>query len=276
MHLEHFKPHIGLRTLKTALAVMLAIAVADAYGATDSRLVFAMLGAMLTMEPTFRDAFLTFIFRTVGVLLGAVMGVLLQMLPLPQLVSIGIGVVLLITLYNVLHVHYSPLMPCLILVMLFVESNLHPWEYAFGRVWDTAIGMVIGLAINMLVLPYDNSKIIFRLLQELEVSLDTYLRKAEDNALTPEDEAAIRQQVASVQRGIVLYADQKLFLRLRRQRQLLARFRQVEMILSNSLAHVQILWQLPPEETQIFQYHRQQLQQQRELLQQLLNETKTA
>ena len=105
MHLQMQKPHIGLRTVKTAVAVVLAMAVAEAYGATDSRLVFAMLGAMLTMEPTFRDAFQTFIFRTVGVLVGAVMGVLLQMLPLPELAAIGIGVVLLITGYNVLQIH---------------------------------------------------------------------------------------------------------------------------------------------------------------------------
>ena len=37
---------IGLRTLKTVAAVLAAMVIVDAYGATASKLIFAMLGAM--------------------------------------------------------------------------------------------------------------------------------------------------------------------------------------------------------------------------------------
>ena len=270
MHLQMQKPHIGLRTVKTAVAVVLAMAVAEAYGATDSRLVFAMLGAMLTMEPTFRDAFQTFIFRTVGVLVGAVMGVLLQMLPLPELAAIGIGVVLLITGYNVLRIHYSPLMPCLILVMLFVEADLHPWQYAFGRVWDTAIGMAIGLSINMLVFPYDNSKLIRKELQAVDRDIQHYRRRAEAGEPLEDNLEGIRRQVLAISSGITQYSKQKLFLHLRRQEQQLKLFRECETVVFNALACVRILQQVQPEEQQIIQYHTRQLQQHHEQLQQLL------
>lgn len=270
MHLQMQKPHIGLRTVKTAVAVVLAMAVADAYGATDSRLVFAMLGAMLTMEPTFRDAFQTFIFRTVGVLVGAVMGVLLQMLPLPDLAAIGIGVVLLITGYNVLRIHYSPLMPCLILVMLIVEADLHPWQYAFGRVWDTAIGMTIGLSINMLVFPYDNAKTILRELQAVDRDIEQYRRRAEAGEPLEDNLEVIRRQVLTVSGGIAQYGKQKLFLQLRRQEKRLQVFRECETVVYNALAYVRILQQVQPEEQAVMAYHTQKLRQQHERLQQLL------
>lgn len=37
---------IGLRTIKTAVAVVISMIIVDAYGATTSKLIFAMLGAM--------------------------------------------------------------------------------------------------------------------------------------------------------------------------------------------------------------------------------------
>ncbi len=270
MHLQMQKPHIGLRTVKTAVAVMLAMAVAELYGATDSRLVFAMLGAMLTMEPTFRDAFQTFIFRTVGVLVGAVIGVLLQMLPLPELAAIGIGVVLLITGYNVLRIHYSPLMPCLILVMLFVEADLHPWQYAFGRVWDTAIGMAIGLSINMLVFPYDNSKRLLRQLQAVDRDIEHYRSLVEAGEPLEDDFEAIRRQVLTISSGVEQYSKQKLFLHLRRQARQLQVFRECETVVLNALAYVRILQQVQPEEQEVIQHHTQKLRQQHEKLQRLL------
>ena len=43
---KHSRFRIGLRTMKTAAAVVIAMIVVDAYGATTSKLIFAMLGAM--------------------------------------------------------------------------------------------------------------------------------------------------------------------------------------------------------------------------------------
>ena len=40
------KVSIGLRTVKTAAAILAAMVIVDQFGATSSRLIFAMLGAM--------------------------------------------------------------------------------------------------------------------------------------------------------------------------------------------------------------------------------------
>jgi len=46
-HGHHFP--IGLRTAKSALAVMLALLVVEHYGATGSKLIFALIGALSAM-----------------------------------------------------------------------------------------------------------------------------------------------------------------------------------------------------------------------------------
>ena len=112
------KIHIGPRTVKTAVAVLIAMVIVDALGTTDSRLIFAMLGAMAAMEPTFKASLESCLTQIVGVFFGALMGAGLMLLPIPGLLAACIGIVLVITVYNVLGVRFAPGLPCLIVVMM--------------------------------------------------------------------------------------------------------------------------------------------------------------
>ena len=90
------KVSIGLRTVKTAVAILAAMVIVDQFGATSSRLIFAMLGAMSAVQPTFRDSLETSAAQIVGVVYGALAGVLLTMLPVSPLTAVGVGVIALI------------------------------------------------------------------------------------------------------------------------------------------------------------------------------------
>ena len=48
---KHKRIHIGLRTAKTAAAVIISMLIVELYGATSSKLIFAMLGAMAASIP---------------------------------------------------------------------------------------------------------------------------------------------------------------------------------------------------------------------------------
>ena len=153
MKLRQPKFHIGLRTIKTTVAVIISMIIVQFLGTSDSRLIFAMLGAMAAVEPTFLESVESSLTQIIGVIFGAVVAVLLQFLDLHPLVTAGIGIVLVITLYNAFHIRFSPGLPCLIVVMLCVEPMDKPFFYALERVWDTAIGLVVGMILNMLVFP---------------------------------------------------------------------------------------------------------------------------
>ena len=113
---------IGMRTLKTVTAVILAMVIVDHFGTSSSKLIFAMLGAMAAMQPTLLDSLKACVTDIVGVLFGALMGVVLLMLPMHPLARIGIGMIAVICVYNGLRVRFSPSLPCFIVVMLCTWS----------------------------------------------------------------------------------------------------------------------------------------------------------
>ena len=155
---KYVRLRIGLRTVKTTAAVIASMMLVDRLGISDSRLIFAMLGAMAAVQPTFKESVASCLTQIVGVLFGAVAGLLLRLLPGPDLVAVGTGMVLVITLYHSLRIPYSPSLPCFVVVMVCITPDVHPIIYAGERIWETAIGLGVGMAINTLVFPYDNSR----------------------------------------------------------------------------------------------------------------------
>ena len=167
--------HIGLRTIKTAAAVLLAMVIAGRFGGTGDKLIFAMLGAMAVIEPTFQASLEACLAQITGVSVGALISLLLIALPISGFTAVGIGIIAIIVLYNCFRRRMSPSLPCFIMVMICMSGNMDPIRYALGRIWDTAIGLSVGMAINMLVFPYDNS----RKIRETVAGLDRDLTEQE-------------------------------------------------------------------------------------------------
>ena len=235
------KPHIGLRTLKTAVAVIASMLAVDLYGATSSRVIFAMLGAMAAVQPTFRESLESALTQTVGVLFGAVAGILLLMLPLPPLAVTGIGIILVITAYNMLGIRWSPSLPCFIVVMLCTAPDIRPMEYALGRIWDTAIGLVIGMVINTLIFPYDNSRQIRATAESLDRELIRFLEDMFDGDEQLPAPVEMEKRIDTMRAQLQLFSNQKLFLNLRRQRHQLEVFRRCEAKARELVARMEIL-----------------------------------
>lgn len=225
---KFLKFHIGLRTIKTTVAVILAIIIVEALGTTDSKLIFAMLGAMAAVQPTFKESLESCLSQIIGVLFGAVCGILLILLKLPSLVAIGIGIILVITLYNVLQIRYSPSLPCFILVLLCTTPDAQPIVYAAGRIWDTTIGLAVGVLINMLVFPYDNSKKIRQTVYSLNTELIVFLENLFDGDDVYPDTKKMRRAIAVFEQQLNIFSNQRLLLKLRRQNRELEIFKACE------------------------------------------------
>ena len=232
---------IGPRTIKTAAAVIIALVVVHFYGTTTSRLTFAMLGAMAAVEPTFKDSLRSCLAQIVGVLFGSVVGVLLLAIPMHPLVRTGIGIVLAITLYNTFRIRFSPSLPCLIVVTLCITPDIQPLSYALGRVWDTAIGLAVGLTINTLVFPYDNSRQIQSTIESLDRELIRFLEDLFDGDDKLPDAAKMEQTVADMARQMTIFSNQRLFLRRGRQKKQLQTFQVCQGKARELLARMEIL-----------------------------------
>lgn len=241
MHKKRIRAPFGLRTLKTAIAIIAAMIVVDFYGATGSKLIFAMLGAMTAVQPTFKESLEASIAQIVGVLFGAVAGIGLLLIPLPPLVLTGIGIILVITLYNALRIRFSPSLSCFIVVMLCISPEIVPVEYALGRIWDTAIGLGIGLLINTLIFPYDNSRQIRATIESLDRELIRFLEDMFDGDEALPNAKEMNKRIDTMRSQLAVFSNQKLFLHLRRQKQQLENFQLCELKARELVARMEVL-----------------------------------
>lgn len=238
------KIHVGLRTVKTAVAIIIAMVLVEPYGATSSRLILAMLGAMAVVQPTFKESLEACVTQTVGVIFGVVTGVILVALPTGPLASVLIGVIFLITIYNLLPSAFSPSLPCFILVMVCTDAEMAPIAYGLGRIWDTAIGLGVGMMINMLVFPYDNSQKIHDTVYGLDKDLMLFLEDMFDGDGHLPDADAMNARIASLESQLSIFANQKFILHVQRKKQALERYRVCERKARELVSHLEVLAQL--------------------------------
>ena len=238
----HFR--IGLRTIKTVIAVMLAMIIVDSYGATTSKLIFATLGAMEAVQPTFKASLRSCVTQIVGVLMGALIGIVLLRLPINHVLAAGIGIVLVITLYNTFGIHFSPSLPCLIVVTLCTTPDIAPVTYAFGRIWDSLIGFGVGMAINTIVFPYDNSRQIRSTIESLDQELIRFLEELFDGDDVMPDAQKMTEQVNFMAQQLAVFSNQRLLMHRRRQEKELASFALCAAKARVLLARMEILSQM--------------------------------
>ena len=235
------KIHIGLRTMKTAAAIVISMFIVDFLGTSASKLIFAMLGAMAAVQPTFKESWDSCLAQIVGVLFGSFASIVLLMLPVPSLVATGIGMVLVITLYNALHIRYSPSLPCFIVVMMCTTPDIAPLAYASERIWDTTIGLSVGMLINTLVFPYDNSRQIRATVESLDKELILFLEDMFDGDDILPDADAMSRKVDAMYRQMQVFSNQKY---LHRQQEKLESFRRCERKVRELLARLEVLSQM--------------------------------
>lgn len=245
MKLKPAKFHIGLRTIKTAIAVIISMIIVEFLGTSESKFIFAMLGAMAAVQPTFKESVESSLTQIIGVVFGAVLAVILQFMHLPPLVATGIGIVLVITLYNMLHLRFSPGLPCLIVVMLCIDPEEKPIFYALERVWDTAIGLFVGMLLNMLVFPYDNSRRIRMAAESLDKDLIKFLEDMFDGDDVLPNVSLMSAKISEIDKQLNIFAKQKLFWRLRRQKEELYAFQNFENKAKTLVAQLECLSLMP-------------------------------
>lgn len=238
---KHKRIHIGLRTIKSAAAVIISMVIVNSYGASTSKLIFAMMGAMAAMEPSFKESLESCFTQIVGMFFGALAGVFLLALPLPSLLAAGIGIVFVITFYNSLHIRFSPSLPCLIVVTLCTTPDIQPLTYAIGRFWDTAIGLSVGMLINTLVFPYDNSQKIRSAAESLDKEVIFFLEKMFDSNNTHPDTKKIYLIIDDMDRQLKIFSKQSLLLHRKKHRQLLETFQICEKKAKQLMAQMEVL-----------------------------------
>lgn len=239
--MKKIRSPIGLRTAKTAAAVVISMLIVDLYGATTSKLFFAMLGAMAAVQPTFKDSVESCLAQLVGLILGAAAGILLLLMPISSIAAAAIGIVLVITLYNTLGIHYPPSIPCFMVVTLCTATDIDVLPYVLGRFWDTAIGLGMGMVINTLIFPYDNSRQIRSIVDSLNRDVIHFLEDLFDGDAIIPDAQEMTRKMNNMGRQILIFSNQKFLLHPKRQKHKLEQFHICEAKARVLLARLEVL-----------------------------------
>ena len=232
---------VGLRTVKTAVAVLLSMLLVDQLGTTSSKLIFAMLGALAAVQPTFNESLESCLTQIVGVFLGGVAGWLLMLTGLGPVVASFIGIIFVLILYNGLKIRYSAGLACIIVVCICVDGEARPLAYALTRIWDTAIGLAVGMAVNTFVFPYDNSRRIRNLIRSLDEDVLRFLEEIFDGDEVLPDPDSLSRKLRDIDDQLAIFSNQKLLLHLRRQKADLERYDMCETRAQELTARLQIL-----------------------------------
>lgn len=161
--LRYRRFHFGMRTVKTGIAVALAVElgkrVSDPYPA------FMAIGAIGSMERSIHDSVMSARNLVVGNFFGAVTGMLFAAI-FSSYISLftGLGIMLIIVFCNALKMRKSIPLTCI--VFASIACNIEggtPYLYGVTRFLETLAGIAIALAVNVLLRPYNNDFKITRL-----------------------------------------------------------------------------------------------------------------
>lgn len=154
--MESNKVKIGMRTIKTGLAVMLGVTVAGLVGLRSP--LFVAIGAISTMQTSVSESFVMGKNRILGTIMGAVVAVVIaEYLPYSN-IFLGLGIILLIQILNILGWKKSISLSAIVFSAVYLNRDIGMIEYATNRVLDTFIGIVMGVLVNYLVATPDSEK----------------------------------------------------------------------------------------------------------------------
>ena len=216
--------HIGMRTIKTVVSVIIAMLLVESNLSPHSNLTLGMLGAVAAVQPSFKDSLDSCWAQIVGTVTGGIVGNLLLLTPLPTIVITAIAVVVVITVYNLLHISYAPSLPVLVVVILCTTPDVNHVTYAFGRLYDTCIGLAVGLIINTLVFPYDNSRQIRFAVEGLDRELIIFLEEMFDGDDILPDPDVLGRKFDAMQGMLHIFSQQRIFTHLKLQKKEVAAF----------------------------------------------------
>jgi uncharacterized membrane protein YgaE (UPF0421/DUF939 family) len=153
---------IGMRTVKSALAVLVCVLIyyfaARLSIATNFDIFLACTAAIICMQDSVKNSLSIGISRLQGTAIGALLGMGVLYVDLAvhneiaHIALIVFGTVLLIAICNLLNINSAIVMGCVVFFVITLQAtNADPFWSSIQRLADTAIGIAISVAINHLI-----------------------------------------------------------------------------------------------------------------------------
>lgn len=143
---------IGMRTIKSGIAVMLCVLIGSSL---LENVVYAAMACVVSMQNTVKGSLKEGLGRVKGTAIGGIVGFIFLLISPGNPILAGLGVMIIIYSQNVLKLN-SLVVSCMTFFIIHlgkVEGSA-AW-YSISRVLDTSIGVVIGVLVNYLIVRPD-------------------------------------------------------------------------------------------------------------------------
>lgn len=162
MILKKKLPPLGMRIIKTAIAVMICLTMNYLFGANVAAI--SSWASVFCIQSTLESSLKTGLSRFLGTALGGVIAI--AILPIVDFVTfdwfhiilIPAGIILVIYLCVLLKMPGSASMAAFVYIAVLIlpfdpRSSANPYLVAFYRIADTLFGVLVGLLVNRFVFP---------------------------------------------------------------------------------------------------------------------------
>ncbi len=215
----------GLRTLKTAISVTLALFIVRLYTDNNDAMFYAALGALVAMDTTLDRSLHQGITQLLSVLFGTVIGYIALTIFHASIPAwfVGLGVLILILLCNQLRFPYTITLSCIVFLsacMYNSHSNALLLDAAL-RIGNTSIGLATALLVNIALRPYNNKSRVLSHLKKLRKQIPADLESIIVRECFINNQIYI-EHIRAIERELALYHAQRFFHRKNDEEALLA------------------------------------------------------
>lgn len=144
---------IGMRTIKTAFAVVLTIGFAQMINLRSP--FFAGIAAIMAMQTSVSQSLIKGKDRMYGTITGGIIALVFSIVaPEKNIIIIGVGIIIIIYLSNMLKWKESTQISMIVYLSIMLNFDAGSrFSYVFNRILDTLIGLIIGTIINYFIVP---------------------------------------------------------------------------------------------------------------------------
>lgn len=146
-----YKYRIGMRTLKTALAVIIGLYIS--YLLDLGSAIFVSIAAVSTMKPSMSESLQDFKKRLFTCVFGVIVGYFFSKISVREYLEplvAGLGILLTIYILVVVKMKDMTQLSCIVFVASFC-SNSDKFYYATNRILGTFIGIIVGVLVNYFI-----------------------------------------------------------------------------------------------------------------------------
>ncbi|MBC8589149.1 FUSC family protein [Paratissierella segnis] len=145
---------IGMRTIKTGLAVSISMFIATLLNLKSP--IFVGIGAIMAMQSSVSESFNAGVNRMLGTIVGACVGLIFSFIFPQNFIFLGIGIIIVIHIHYIFDWKKSLTLSAIVFLAIFLNSETARITYAINRIIDTFIGVAVAVLINYFVFTPNN------------------------------------------------------------------------------------------------------------------------